>query len=65
MTRKDYVLIARALNRAYTDLSIETDSGMAHAVMLAAKHVGADLAYENPAFDLARFLRVVRGEQET
>lgn len=58
MTRKDYELIADALNE--TRLTLPNDDGSAnaprHTLYTAAITIGSRLAKDNPRFDLERFL---------
>ena len=66
MTRKDYVLIAKALHRAEVDLAmLDTDS---HAEWIAYRLSAAAmtdsvcdaLQAENPLFDRVRFMEAAR-----
>lgn len=55
MTKKDYVLIAAALERAV--LACGKNADEITGVQRAAICLGNDLAQENPRFDRARFLK--------
>jgi hypothetical protein len=60
MTKKDYVLLAGALNRAYK-ASMEGERPIEGAgVLLAALELAAALKAERPEFDRGRFLDAVR-----
>lgn len=60
MTRKDYILIARALNGAMP-VSPESDR-VKEAWRTAADALAYALATDNPRFDRERFMRACRGE---
>ena len=53
MTRKDYVLIAAALDAARR---ASNDDDVQEGVTFAARHLCIDLAATNPRFDRERFL---------
>ena len=59
MTRKDYELIAEALNRAYRPAGLV---GAQYGVMLAAHRIADALAATNPRFDRERFIFAAIGE---
>jgi hypothetical protein len=53
MTRKDYILIAEALKRAW---NTEAESAFP-GVQAAARNLAESLARDNPRFDRERFLK--------
>lgn len=58
MTKKDYITLAEALNRALAvsrDESVDVKSG----VRLAATLIASALQAENPRFDRGRFMKAV------
>lgn len=62
MTRKDYIAIAEALRDA-----LNLTSGNCHhrdGVRDAAEKIANAMQDDNPSFDRAHFLAVVRGERE-
>lgn len=72
MTRKDYILLAGAMQTAVKNAVVSrTDYGhteaqaemKAHGVLLAAQVVADALANENPRFDKNHFMAVVRNEK--
>lgn len=66
MTRKDYILIARAGNNALAWAGgIPNDSDLAHreAIRLTMGFVADELGHDNPRFDREHFLAVVQGEK--
>ena len=60
MTRKDYILIAEAIERA-TRLAPWTDLGKEQARKFAERQIAFNLAYalgqDNPRFDRAQFFK--------
>jgi hypothetical protein len=66
MTRKDYILLADALNLAY---KLAADRPMPHAGVLmdcvesVAEFIATALASDNVRFNREHFLAVVRGER--
>ena len=68
MTRKDYILIARALQDAYTadGDAFKRRGGGNHfhdGVTASADYLASVLEQDNPRFDRDHFLAVVRGEK--
>jgi hypothetical protein len=61
MTRKDYILIARALNYSYRTAGMSTPA--IDAIDFAAASIANELGRENPRFNQNHFLAVVRGEK--
>jgi hypothetical protein len=74
MTRKDYIVIASALNTSYEvtnpdnfktpqakDIALVEREG----VLTAAIRVASALEEDNPKFDREHFLAVVRGEKSS
>lgn len=61
MTRKDYELIAAAINEAAETVRRENNSGFIHtlgsAMDLTAVQIAKALAADNPRFDRAKFLQ--------
>jgi len=55
VTRKDYVLLAQALNAALDRLTGPSEE--IDGIRYAAMSIAAALAAENPRFDRARFLK--------
>jgi len=64
MTRKDYILIAEALHKAYVVSSGLNLSQKLNGVGEAAGFIADALEAENPRFNHAHFLAVVRGEKD-
>ena len=58
MSRKDYVLLAGALNQA---LTVSNSTQEACGIALATGHIMDALASDNPRFDRGQFLDAVRG----
>lgn len=71
MTRKDYILIARALNNASEprywdsdrDWGIKERRIAREGVLAAAHYIANEMHDDNPGFDRDHFLAVVRGEK--
>ena len=66
MTRKDYILIAKALRYAYVDdrpIASSRIPDHEKGVLYAASRIAIELAEDNPRFDRDHFLAVVRGEK--
>ena len=65
MTRKDYILIADCLRQARNNPNIPMEhfEWGKQAVDSAAKMLAVQLQNDNPAFNAAHFLAVVRGEK--
>ena len=65
MTRKDYILIARALlvNSDKYDSVHSIGRERKDAVLEVAQSIAAELKYESPRFNREHFLAVVRGEK--
>lgn len=63
MTRKDYILVTEGLRIAYLNASAEMSLRDVNGVGLAAQCVANSLQRDNPLFDSAHFMAVVRGEQ--
>jgi hypothetical protein len=59
MTRKDYILIAAALNKAREFLESNGDSTVGFAVTVES--LTADLQADNARFDAARFINACNG----
>lgn len=59
MTRKDYILIARALYDAYTDEDADRDSDGAADFDRIVLNISAAFASDNPRFDPKRFSTAV------
>ena len=58
MTKRDFELIAKALNEArYHAIREDAPSGGAFWLKAAAAEVALALAFENPRFDRERFLK--------
>lgn len=60
MTRKDYVLIANALGRAFKD-----GNASAKATLGVAMHIANALQADNPAFEGSRFMNAVNYAMRT
>ncbi len=60
MTRKDYILIARALRGARIVCTVQEAKD---GVDYAALNMVTELSRDNPRFDRDHFLAVVRGEK--
>lgn len=56
MSRKDYVLLARALNAALSDADTPA---LIEGVGMASRYVAASLSVENPRFDREHFMQAV------
>ena len=63
MTRKDYILIARALGCAHGQVYCKEENSYQGGVRCAAMHIALGLKEDNPNFDREHFLAVVRGEK--
>lgn len=66
MTRKDYILLAGALNKALVnekELNGE-GSGLAGGVRIAARAIANALATDNARFKSKHFMSVVLGEKD-
>ena len=59
MTRKDYILIANLMNAQYRGAANHDKRGVVYQV---AYYLSDALEKDNPRFDRAHFLAVVRGE---
>lgn len=59
MSRKDYILIARALRRSLLDC----DSTRRDAVLSAAVNISEELKQDNPHFKHYHFLDMVMGRK--
>ncbi len=57
MTRKEYEAIAAALHLAGIAVRIGAGKSAEYAIRLAATHIAATMARDNPRFDRARFLK--------
>jgi len=64
MTRKDYILIAEALHKAYVVNSGINLSQKLNGIGEAAGFIADALEADNPAFNHEHFLAVVRGEKD-
>ena len=64
MTRKDYILLAEALHKAYVVNSGINLTAKLNGVGDAAGYIADALETDNPRFDHAHFMAVVRGEKE-
>ena len=77
MTRKDYILIAETLRKAFevaqsnfeqTEPSDKLDrafcNGTVNGILESAENIAQALVVDNPGFDRVHFLAVVRGEKE-
>jgi hypothetical protein len=70
MSRKDYILIARALRYAYKDdAPVSSPFGAnirehQRTVIMAASRIAIELEGNNPHFNREHFLAVVRGEKD-
>jgi hypothetical protein len=64
MTRKDYIVIAEALHKAYVVNSGLSMTAKLNGVGEAAGFIADALEADNPRFNHAHFLAVVRGEKE-
>ena len=63
MTRKDYILIARALRNTMDDAGKWERPNWRPAVVAVALRLTDELAHDNPRFSRDHFLAVVRGEK--
>lgn len=62
MTRKDYIVIARALNATYTSACESKQSAdVLEAILRTSYSVASELANDNPRFNGTHFMQVVRG----
>ena len=61
MTRKDYILIAAAINDAYHSASFVNEEitrvAVLHGIDCAANYLAAALGRDNPRFDRSRFVK--------
>ena len=65
MTRKDYILIANALRKTREAFQSHIDGGPAMLVIEeAANKLAVEMVIDNPRFNGAHFLSVVRGEKD-
>lgn len=72
MTRKDYILIVRALRNAAVVSNWDTNRTWCiheqlvarYGVIAAAEYIANELHDDNPRFERELFLSVVRGEKE-
>ena len=68
MTRKDYILLARALQTEYrtagVNLETKEDASTLQGIEIASFAIASALASDNPRFDREHFLAVVRGEKD-
>jgi len=66
MTRKDYQLIAAAINGVYESIAEHPDATRAHntGAELVTFAVASALAQDNPRFDRTRFITACEGEQQ-
>jgi len=70
MTRKDYIILAEALNLTLARVELdEVNEGQQYphamaGVMAVAEELGLALKRDNDRFDREHFLAVVRGERE-
>ena len=62
MTRKDYQLIAAAINGVYESIAEHPDATRAHntGTELVTFAVASALAQDNPRFDRARFINACK-----
>ena len=66
MTRRDYILLARALQfdlQQAKEKKLRLDTAE-YAIEYAAEGIAVALAGDNPRFDREHFLAVVRGEKD-
>jgi hypothetical protein len=56
MTRKDYILIAEAIQKAAREQAKDGNPEGLGGVSSAADHIAAALATDNPRFDARRFI---------
>ena len=64
MTRKDYILLARALHeRLDFERNVKTNKTPVEAIYVTARRISDALRADNPRFDREHFLAVVRGEK--
>ncbi len=63
MTRKDYILLARALKLAREDEMRSGQMWRESGVRTAAQFICNELEDDNPRFDLGHFLAVVLGDK--
>jgi hypothetical protein len=65
MTRRDYIIIARALRTTYAS-ACETNQcpEALEAILRTAYSIASELANDNPRFNGAHFMQVVRGVKD-
>ncbi len=65
MTRKDYQLIAAAINGVYDSIAENTDANSSHTtgVDIVMYAIASALAEDNPRFSFELFLTACKGEQ--
>ena len=56
MSRKDYILIAQSIGSLYPVLNDD------NTIIRIAEHIGNDLRFTNPNFNLSRFITAVKNE---
>ena len=62
MTRKDYIILARALNSTYRSAcESKQSSDVLEAILRTSYSVASELAQDNSRFNGNHFMQVVRG----
>jgi len=64
MTRKDYVLLAKALRYAWMEETNQDDIVAEQTIFNVVNTLAATLKQDNPRFNQEHFLAVVRGERD-
>jgi hypothetical protein len=64
MTRKDYILIARAIRRVLSDVATDNERAAIEreAIGEVAKELAYELKHDNGRFDRTKFLNAAMGE---
>lgn len=63
MSRKDYIILARALKNSKPDLHPQLRGALIDIWVRTCKEISATLAADNPRFDHARFLQACGVEE--
>jgi hypothetical protein len=65
MTRKDYIIIARALRNTYTDACESGQEAIViEAILKTAFTIASELIEDNPRFNGWHFMDVIRGNKD-
>jgi hypothetical protein len=65
MTRKDYIILARALNSTYRSACESKQSAdVLEAILRTSYSVASELSEDNPRFNGTHFMQVVRGVKD-